>query len=109
MTVHIEEENAIGTLTTLCGDEGHQVATFRLFGQPIADCDGCLKISGANDVIHYEHINNRYDGEPITMCFKRVKRTTFIRQGRPTENVTCKECMASLGVMGMLRNMRIDP
>lgn len=109
MTVHIEEENAIGTLTTVCGDEGHQVATFRLFGQPIADCDECLDISGANSLIHYEHINNQNRGEPITMCFKRVKRANFIRQGRPTGNVTCKECKASLSIMGLLENMRIDP
>ena len=102
MTVHIEEENAIGTLTTLCGDEGHQVARFRVLGQPIADCDGCLSISGADDVIHYEHINSPYDGEPITMCSKRVKRANFIRMRSPTKNVTCKECRAILSVMNML-------
>ena len=108
MTVHIEEENAIGTLTTVCGDEGHQVATFTLFGRPVVDCDECLDISGAHDLIHYEHINNDYY-EPITMCFKRVKRANFIPQGRPTENVTCKECRSTLNIMGLLRDMRIDP
>ena len=107
MVVHIEEENALGTLTTLCGDEGHRVATFKLFGQPIADCDSCLKISGANDVIHYEHINNPYRGEPITMCFKRVKRANFIRQGSPAENVTCKECRVHLSVFGLMDDMRV--
>ena len=98
---HIEEQNALGTLTTLCGEDDYRVATFHLFAQPIADCKKCLEISGADDVIHYEHINNLHHA-PVTMCFKLVKRANFIPSRSPADKVTCDECRSSLSVLELI-------
>ena len=99
--VHIEEINSIGTLTTLCGSDDYSVAALELFGKPVVDCRQCLKISGADDVVHYEHTNNTHN-EPVSMCFKRVKRGNFIPLGVSTEKVTCEECVSSLNALGLI-------
>ncbi len=101
--VHILEINAIGTQTTMCGeDDTFQTPRFRI-GKPIVDCRSCLELSGADDVIHYEHINNSKDA-PISMCLKLVKRSTLIPMRNPSDGVSCEECINRLKLLGLLKD-----